>query len=123
MANDNDDTIGWNFLQKPFIHYDDRDLQLAFARYASDKTIVVKLYDNAEKEDTPWWTTVTTAVPNSGIDRNSQILVCTWNNEGLMEVLEKAGIIKDTKVRIPSGFVSIPICNLLIKPKGFKDVV
>jgi len=35
MAND----IGWSFLEKPFIHYNDRDLQLAFARYASDKIL------------------------------------------------------------------------------------
>jgi len=39
-----------------------------------------------------------------------------------MEVLEKAGIIRDTKARIPSGFVEIPVCDLLIKPKGFKNV-
>ena len=36
-------------------------------------------------------------------------------NEGILKALEKAKVVKDLGIRIASGFVTIPVCELLIK--------
>ncbi|KAI3640527.1 hypothetical protein MIR68_001405 [Amoeboaphelidium protococcarum] len=56
------------------------------------------------------------------MDINNELLLCTWNCEGLLEVMIKAGILEDTKRRIPSGYVEAPVCKMLKKPKDFPDV-
>lgn len=59
-------------------------------------------------------TTATVNMPCCGLNDGEICIKNYSENEGLLEILEAANIVKATGRKIPSGFVEIPVCKLLI---------
>ncbi|KAI3645643.1 hypothetical protein MP228_008571 [Amoeboaphelidium protococcarum] len=102
------------------IHWCDKELKVGFTRYPVNRSISIVLMEL--DDDQPPWAVATTCIPHANMDINNELLLCTWNCEGLLEVMIRAGILEDTKKRVPSGYVEAPVCKLLKKPKDFPDV-
>jgi hypothetical protein len=102
---------------KEKIFHDGKSLDVGFGRYTVDDTVVILLLHHGQI-----WSKATTCVPESGIDRNNQVLIKTWNeNEGILEALRDSGIVEDTGKRVKTGYVEAFVCELLKKPKDFED--
>ena len=58
--------------------------------------------------------TVNVLLPDEPLE-DGEILVKDYSeNEGLLACLVKEGVVEDTGRRIPSGFVELPVCKLLV---------
>ncbi len=58
--------------------------------------------------------TATVNIPSASLASDEVLIKNYSENEGLLEILTKANIVKPTGRFIDSGFVSIPVCQLLI---------
>ena len=56
---------------------------------------------------------LTVNLPDYDLGKN-QIIIKNWSeNKGWFESLIEAGIVKDTKIKIPTGFVEANVCELI----------
>jgi len=62
----------------------------------------------------------TVNIPEIPIGENQVIIKNYSENEGIDKILREAGIISETTMWVRSGWVSVPVCNLLVDPKTFK---
>jgi hypothetical protein len=76
------------------------------------------VYDDPETGWTEPWTTASVNLPNEFLKHNEVAIKSYSENEGVLEALQAAGIVGKPIYYANSGFVSIPICELLINPKG-----
>jgi hypothetical protein len=56
--------------------------------------------------------TATVNLPTATLDRNQVLIKSYAENEGLLEALVAAGVVKATGETIRSGFVELPVCEL-----------
>lgn len=56
--------------------------------------------------------TATVNVPNATLARNQVLIKSYAENEGLLEALVAAGVVKPTGETVRSGFVDMPVCEL-----------
>jgi hypothetical protein len=89
-------------------------------RFKSWDCIVRKRqYDNGrpalvlvDAEDGSPIATATVNLPDVPLGRN-QVAIKDWSeNEGVLDALVAAGVVKHTGQTVPSGFVEVPICEL-----------
>ena len=72
-----------------------------------------------DDEEMEPWTMATSNLAGISL-ADDEVLIKTYSeNEGLLEDMEEAGIVRRTGRYIPSGFVNIPVCKLLRKIPGF----
>ena len=88
-------------------------VKTSFARYMNGST-AINLIDC---EDGMPYAVATTCMTN--VDLNpDEVTIKNWSeNEGILEAMIKAGIISEPIKTIPSGYVQVPVCKLLIKPE------
>lgn len=49
----------------------------------------------------------------------NQVFIKNWSeNEGVLDELVRLGIVEDTGLRVPTGFVEAAVCKLLVAPPG-----
>ena len=56
----------------------------------------------------------TVNLPDEKLDPDEVFIKDYSENDGLLDALMKAGIVEDTGRRVTSGYVTIPVCRLLI---------
>jgi len=96
-------------------------LEVELAQYAN-KRIAIRLLN---KDKTPY-AVATVNLPDVPIEEvikntgKTYVLIKNYaENVGILEALAKEGIIRDTLEEIPTGFVKVNVCELLIDlPKG-----
>jgi hypothetical protein len=91
------------------------DCKLVFTTYRNNRRIAIELV-----EDTPPFfepvAMATVNLPNEKMEPDEVAIKDYSENEGMLECLMKAGIISKPLRIVQSGFVSVPICKLLVKP-------
>lgn len=59
-------------------------------------------------------TMATVNIPMANLEADEVVIKDYSENEGVLEALVKAGVVKDTGKIIATGFVTCPVCKLLI---------
>lgn len=81
-----------------------------FSEYSNKRTAIL-LVDPFDPLDTV--AVATTNIPDVPLLEDEVIIKDYSENEGMFDVLTKAGIVSDTGRRVQTGFVTCPICKLL----------
>ncbi|AWP23471.1 hypothetical protein C4901_09115 [Acidiferrobacter sp. SPIII_3] len=86
-------------------------LRVLFSRYRDNQRTTIHLSDIETGEP---YATATVNIPELPL-KSTEVFVKDYSeNEGVLEALERAGIVRHTGRRIRCGFVEVPICELLI---------
>jgi hypothetical protein len=96
------------------IIFRDWKCKLEFKQY-SNQRIAIELIEIGTNEPIA---IATVNMPNVPLEDNQVCIKDYSENEGILQVLIDAGIVSHPVGRVASGFVSIPICELLISPYG-----
>ena len=81
---------------------------LQFGRYTNGR-LAISLYDVDDKP----FATATINVPAMPLAQNQVLIKDYDENEGLLEALDNAGLVRTTGVRCRLGFVQADVCHLL----------
>ncbi|WP_435008078.1 DUF4313 domain-containing protein [Tundrisphaera lichenicola] len=91
-----------------------------------DCTVQKRQYDNGrpalqlvDAEDGSPIAKATVNLPDVPLGKNQVLIKSYAENEGLLEALTEAGVVKPTGQTVRSGFVEIPVCEL---QPPFRDV-
>lgn len=85
-------------------------VQLQFAKYSNDR-IAILLVEEGTGEDIA---TATVNVPEANVPEGYVGIKDYSENEGMLQFLVDNGIVEPPARYIPSGWVSIPVCKLLV---------
>ena len=85
---------------------------LAFDRYQNGR-VMMRLYCVDDGEPLA---TCTVNIPEYPLEEGEVIIKDYSENEGMFNVLEDAGIVKRTGKMVSSGFITCPVCKLLVAP-------
>jgi hypothetical protein len=101
----------------PTVNFRGFDCELEFQQYPNGRTALV-LVHGSEREPA---TVATVNVPEAHLGPDEVLIKNYSENEGLLEALEKAGVVKTTERAVASGFVTVPVCKLLITPEQVNE--
>ncbi|MDQ0896237.1 MULTISPECIES: hypothetical protein [unclassified Paenibacillus] len=74
----------------------------------------IQLYD--AQDGTPF-ATASICVPGLELPSESHVVIKNYaENEGILDALEEAGIVKRTGVSVRTGFASCPVAELILEP-------
>lgn len=86
-------------------------LSVSFTKYQNGQH-AIQLSDMADGFP---YATASVAMTNVDLE-SDDVAIKNWSeNEGILESLIEAGIVSKPHSYIPSGYVNIPICKLLVK--------
>ena len=96
-------------------------LQVSFRRYSNNHRTAICLEDIETGEP---YGTATVNIPDIPL-KSSEVLIKNYSeNAGMFEALERAGIVRYAGRCVRSGFVEIPVCELLVNiPAGNANAV
>jgi hypothetical protein len=84
-----------------------------FSRYPAGGAIAICL---VHRDDYDPVAVATVNMPEVSIGEN-QVIIKTWSeNEGILETLEQAGVLRSTDRGIQAGFAVAEVCDLLVDP-------
>jgi hypothetical protein len=95
-------------MTKTIVRVFDVECYLEFASYPNGKP-AIRLIDSRDDEE---YTIATVNVPFADLPPGHVAIKSYSENEGVLEALIEAGVVKDTGVKLPSGFVSLPVVAL-----------
>lgn len=90
-------------------------VKLNIRRYPMNNRLALELL---EKDGMPY-AVATVNVPDVELEADEVIIKNYSENEGILEMLEKEGIVKQTGKSVRTGWVTVPICKLLIDLDGY----
>ncbi len=99
------------FAHAPLVRFHDWDCNVTVTRYANTERIALLLTDASTGEEIA---TATVNMPNFHVPSNHVCIKNYSENEGMLEALMEAGIISEPVDHKQSGFVLIPVCQLLL---------
>jgi hypothetical protein len=88
------------------------DCELRFQAYGNGRQGIV-LVDARDGQDVA---VATVNVPGALLGEKQVLIKDYSENEGMLQALERAGIVKATGQTVRSGFATIPVCDLLVEP-------
>lgn len=88
-----------------------------FSKYTNNNRVAIVLQ---EKETGEPYATASVNLPDTNLDVDQVAIKDYSENEGMLNDLVAAGIVEDTGMTVPSGYVDIPIATLLKKPSWLK---
>jgi hypothetical protein len=89
------------------VKFNDFDCRVVKRKYENGR-LALMLID--AKDGSPV-ATATVNIPDVKLGKNEVLIKDYSENQGMLQVLEEAGIVRATGERIRSGFVEIPICD------------
>jgi len=95
----------------PTIRFGDWQCSLSFCCYGNDRT-AIRLLDVADGSPVA---VATVNIPEAELGDNEVIIKDYSENEGILDSLVAAGVVQDTGKRVRSGFITAPVCELLVK--------
>lgn len=98
----------YNFAAK----YDNYRVYLSFGSYRNGRT-AIELMDAEDGEPVM---VATINLPEAPLTENEIIIKNYSENEGVLQFLQENGIVGPSKRWIPTGWVTVPVVDLLIKP-------
>jgi len=87
--------------------------KLHFRKYGNDRTALIL----TDVEDGSPVATATINIPEFPLAKEYVIIKDYSENEGMLDALMKAGVVGKPTRFVQSGFVTCPVCKLLIKPE------
>lgn len=84
---------------------------VVFARYGNGRIAIQLITANGEP-----WARATVNLPAEPLGADEVFIKDYSENEGMLDVLVAAGVVEDTGVRVDSGWVTVPVARLLVKP-------
>ena len=88
------------------------ECKLQFGKYGNGRT-AIELVDAHNGEPIA---TATLNMPRVPLAENQVFIKDYSENEGMLAALEAAGVVRAMGVHVPSGFASLPVCELLVTP-------
>lgn len=95
------------------MRFQDLDCAVTFAQYSNGR--VALLLHDADGDELA---VATVNVPDVALGANEVLVKDYSENKGMLASLEEAGIVRRTDRTVQSGFVALPVCELLIPPLG-----
>lgn len=89
------------------------DYAVKFEKYGNGRQAIVLVGPDGETA-----AIATVNVPEMPLMPNQLLIKDYSENEGMLAALEKAGIVRAFGVRVRTGHVSMPVCELLVDPAG-----
>ena len=95
------------------------DCVIQLARYPDTERLALILLDKETREE---MTVATTNMPHIFL-RSEEVMIKNWSeNEGVLEALQRAGVVEPTGLTYPSGFVEVPKCLVMVPiPEHFRE--
>jgi hypothetical protein len=85
--------------------------ELKFGRYSNGRTAIQVTFEGQPM------LIATVNIPGWPLDTKSEVFIKDWSeNNGILEVLEEAGIVQRSGLMVPSGHVEAVGCYLLVEP-------
>jgi hypothetical protein len=81
-----------------------------FSKYHDGNTCIDLICENGEP-----MARCTVLVNGYPMAKDTVLIKDYSENEGILRGLEAAGVVRDTGMRVRSGYVEIPVCKLLIE--------
>jgi hypothetical protein len=94
------------------VRFQDFDCRVEFVKYANGRPGLV-LLDAVDGQEVA---VATVNVPDAHLGLNEVVIKDYSENDGMLAALEKAGIVRSTGRSVACGFVTAPICELLVSP-------
>jgi hypothetical protein len=88
--------------------------RVEFAQYW-DGGMALLLVDLSSGEE---FARATVNVPGAALAEGQVLIKDYSENHGILDALEKAGILRSTGQIVESGYAQIPVCDLLVSPPG-----
>lgn len=92
------------------VRFHGKDLGVRFDRYREGDRVVITLMD----EDGAEYVRATVNIPEIPLPDDLVLIKDYSENAGVLDALVEAGIVRPTGVRVGSGFVEVPVCQLLV---------
>ena len=86
-------------------------LRVSFSRYSDNQRTAICLEDIETGEP---YATATVNIPDIPLGPTEVLIKDYSENAGMLEALEVAGIVRRTGCYVRSGFVALPVCELLV---------
>lgn len=99
---------------KPSLEFNGEPLTVSFRRYPNNNRIAMELIS---MNDHMPYMVATVNVPSAHLEEGELLIKNYSENEGILEKLEEAGYVKRTGREIQTGFVTVPVCKLLLPLK------
>lgn len=98
---------------KEVVLYKQWPCRIELTQYATGGRTAIRLLHAGEGDVVA----VATINPLPGIQLGrDEVLIKDYSeNDGMLDTLESAGIVKDTGKRVRMGFVDVPVCRLLVE--------
>jgi len=87
--------------------------EVKVAKYQTNNRTAIELVDAEDGEPVAM---ASLNLPNEPMNKNEVAIKDYSENEGMLRCLVRAEIVSEPLRIVQSGFVSIPICKLLIRP-------
>ena len=95
------------------VRFQDWDCDVEFRKYGNGQTALV-LRDASDGEEVA---VATVNIPGVMLGPGEVLIKDYSENDGMLAALENAGIVTATGRSVESGFVRIPVCELLVSPQ------
>ena len=104
--------------EKTIVNFLNCDCEVVKRKYNNGRTALelIIAQDDVEREfykGEPM-ATATVNIPMANLEADEVIIKDYSENEGMLETLVKARVVKDTGKTITNGFITCPVCKLLI---------
>jgi len=93
------------------IEFEGYDIMVCLTEYTDNKRPAITLVD---MEDGCDYAVATINIPNMPIPNNQVVIKNYSENEGILEKLIAEGIISNPVGVVQTGYVNVPLCNLLV---------
>lgn len=94
---------------------DNIEIEAVFRKYPMNDRWAIELIS---KEEGIPYAVATVNLPDVELEEDEVIIKNYSENEGILELLEKEGIVKRTGRSVKTGWVTVPVCKIL---KGIED--
>lgn len=91
------------------VKYKEWDCLLQRGNYENGRVALCLIADNGEPIST-----CTVNLPDESLDAGEVLIKDYSENEGMVEFLVKEGVVERTDRELRSGYISIPVCKLLL---------
>lgn len=99
--------------KQKFVKWQGKECRILFGEYANGRIAI--MLENIKPRQRSLVATVN--IPDEPLQENEVIIKDYSENQGILEVLQYANIIGPVKRGISTGYVSVQVVDLLIKPE------
>jgi hypothetical protein len=103
--------------EAPRVSFGGFDCDIEFRQYPNGRTALTL----APRGDRESMFVATVNVPEVPLGPNEVLVKDYSENTGMLEALERAGVVRATGRTVTQGFVAIPVCELLTGPPALKE--